>query len=84
MCVGGLGMQTGSLGMQAGGFCHYIDMPLSDEMFKTVAVFQACYCISNYLCECRCTVVTDILISSLRLTNTLTLLHPILGVALIG
>ena len=58
MCVGGLGMQAGSLGMQAGGFFYYIDMPLSDEMFKTVAVFQACYCISNYLCECRCAVVT--------------------------
>ena len=49
MCVGGLGMQAGGLGMRAGGLYHYVDMPLSDEMFKIVAVFQACYCISSYL-----------------------------------
>ena len=35
-------------------------------------------------CRCTCTIAIDILISSLRLTNSLALLHPIVRVELIG
>ena len=67
------------IGMRTGRNCHYIIMPFSDEIrsVKTFAIFQACYCIPSYLCECRCTVTTDILILSLRLTNGLELSYPI-------
>ena len=58
---------------------------LSDEMFKTFAVFQAYYCISSCMWEFRCTVATDVLISSLmRLTNSLAMPYPIIEVALIN
>ena len=39
------------IGMWAGGKCHYVIIPFRDEMCKTFAIFQACYCyyVSNYL-----------------------------------
>ena len=74
------------IGMRAGRTnCHYIIMPFSDEIrsVRTFAVFQACYCISSYLWECRCTLATawysnfelETHKSSLALSHPITLLQ---------
>ena len=69
------------IGMWAGGNCHYYHYAIQWWNAYKFSVFQACYCISSYLWECRCIVATDILTSSLRLTNNLTMSHPNIRVA---